>query len=132
MKVGDKFKVEYPYKFCQDKGLMGEKIVWWLAGCHLDVEDGCEIMDGVFEKCHNYWCDAIGYVEYEVLAIVPLGGKFTDRAIYRKTYYYPDGRVRKFDLQVMTVNLLESRIKKPFKVDYEVAPSKEAIDDLAK
>ena len=130
MEVGDKFKVEYPFKFNQAKGFMDEKLEWWSAGCHLDVDDGCEIMDGVYEQCYNYWCDAVGHLEYEVLAIVPLDGKLTDRVIYRKTYHYPDGKVKKFEPQLMTASLLEKRIKEPFKVWYEVEPSREALDNL--
>lgn len=137
IEVGKTYKVEYPFKFEKYKvgsdslfGFSVEDETVWLAGCHCSIEDGVQIAEGYYEQCYIFWCDAIGYIEYEVLAIVPLGEKLNDRVIYRKTYRYPDGKVRKFEPQLMTVTLLESRIKKPFKVEYEIDPSAEAIDEL--
>lgn len=132
MKVGDKFTVKYPFKFEQ----RGDDLIQffapsvWVAGCHSDTEYGCYIGEGVYEKETVFWCDAEGTVEFEVLAIVELEGNLLDRAIFRKTYNYPNGDKKKYPPQLMTVSLLEARINKPFKVKYDVEPSKEAIKDL--
>lgn len=137
MKAGDKFTVKYPFKFQLNThatntifGLSVEDDDVWLAGCHSQVEDGCQIAEGYYEQCYIFWCDAEGEIEYEVLAIVPLDGKLLDRVIYRKTYLYPDGKVRKFNPQLMTKSLLEKRIKIPFKVEYDIDPSEEAMESL--
>lgn len=137
IEAGSVYRVEFPFKF--EKYRVSEDSFWgfsvedetvWLAGCHQHVEDGAQIAEGYYEQCYIYTCDAIGHIEYEVLAIVPIGDKLSDRAIYRKTYHYPDGKVRKFSPQLMTVSLLEKRIKEPFKVEYELEPSVEAMQEL--
>jgi hypothetical protein len=133
MRKGDIFNIPYPFKFKKDRQIYrGKELIFdvWLAGCHHDQDEGAYLGEGVFEKCHYFWCDAVGILSFEIIEVVKLEKPLKDRVIYRRIYHYPDGTVKRFSPQLMTVSLMESRIDKPFKVDYEVDPGKDAIDEI--
>ena len=98
MKVGDKFKKPYPFKsftYSEDSfyGLSVE--LGWCGGCYSNTQDGAEIMDGYFEQVTDYSCDAEGFIEYEILAVVEMPRKYQSRVIYRVTMINPDGEEKK-------------------------------------
>ena len=90
MKSGDKFRKVYPFKHIS----YGEDD-FWVGGCHSQTDDGAEIMDGYFEQCTNYFCDAEGFIDYEVLAVVEMPRKYQTRIIYRVTLINPDGKEKR-------------------------------------
>lgn len=98
MNSGDKFRKVYPFKsviYSENcfYGLSVENM--WVGGCYSDTQDGAEIMDGCFEQVTDYSCDAEGFIEYEVLAVVDMPRKYQSRVIYRVTMITPDGSERK-------------------------------------
>lgn len=99
MKVGDKFKKAFPFFMVKNEfshpfhGSVTEE--YWVAGCVESTEDGCEIYDGGYESVVHYECDAEGFIEYEVLAIVDMPRKIKQRVIYTTRLTEPGGKVRK-------------------------------------
>ena len=99
MKAGDKFKKVYPFlAYCNDN-------LWWrcehttdegwAGGCKEHYEDGPAVYEGQCLQDRFFTCDAEGFIEYEVLAIVDMPRKYQNRIIYRITMIDPDGNERK-------------------------------------
>jgi len=94
MKTGDKFKKVYPFMaYCNDN--MG-----WGGGDHTTDEGWCggckETFEGHDQDQERFFnCDAEGFIEYEILAVVEMPRKYQTRIIYRVTMIDPDGTERK-------------------------------------
>jgi len=108
MKVGDKFKKVYPFlAYCHDNIEWGGEHTTdegWAGGCRNHYEDGPAVYDGQCLQERFFTCDAEGFIEYEVLAVVDMPRKYQTRIIYRVTMVDPDGNERK-TLKANTVTL---------------------------
>lgn len=102
MKVGDKIKKVYPYKYMLfDDLFCGEHITqeWWQIGCHKTVE---QYGEGYGETFYN--ADGEGFIEIEILAIVDMPRKIKKRVLYKFDQITPDGEVKKSS-KVYTVTI---------------------------
>lgn len=89
MKAGDVFRNKYPFKRVDSPtydsyGMLDGIDDVWAGGCHS-------------KHSHNYdsvfIADAIGFIEFEVLAYVEMPRKYQNRVIYCVTMIDPDGEI---------------------------------------
>lgn len=111
--VGDKFKRIYPYTMVDSPtydsyGHLDGIDNLWIGGCIKEDEGhSSEGGNGIV----NY-CDAEGFIEFEILAYVKMPRKYQDRVIYTVTMTNPDGEVkRKNKAHTVTVSKFNSWIK---------------------
>lgn len=111
MKVGDKFKKQYPFKlmFSKGDGIFQDE-EWWQIGCYQE-QDGYEVFNN---------CNGIGYVEFEVLAIVDMPRKMKQRIIYKFDRTDPDGNVKKSSkTHTVTIDKFKSFISGDYAYPYD-------------
>jgi len=111
--VGDKFKRTYPFILVGNPtydchGMLDGIDDVWIGGCRKkDEGHTSEGGNGIV----NY-CDAVGFIEFEILTFVEMPRKYQDRVIYCVTMIDPDGEVkRKNKAHTVTVSKFNQWIK---------------------
>jgi len=119
MEVGDKIKVEYPFRFVEiSPHPFGSSVndAFWLLGCHKHFEDDGS---GYTQDCY-LTANGIGFVEYEILAIVDMPRRMQQRIIYKFDKIDPEGGIVKSSkTYTESITVFNGRLK-GYKYEYEL------------
>ena len=121
LKVGDKFNIEYPFFNQLMDEHNGKKYYWLTPGCHRDTyeEDA-----GWGSREVVYWtAHCMGNINYEILSIAKMPGRYMDRVIIKYHYTLPDGiKFSNGGIKTLTTRKLAGQIEqnRVFPCEYEV------------
>tara|TARA_R110000851_G_scaffold200970_2_gene352143 strand:- start:2045 stop:2395 length:351 start_codon:yes stop_codon:yes gene_type:complete len=115
IKVGNKYKAAYPFKFVSINTFDGVD-EFWVMGCNISSED-----DGSgYTSSNIFTCDGAGEIEFEVLAVVDMPRKYKSRVIYKFNTTDPDGVVKKKSKDyTVTIGRFVELINRPYRADWE-------------
>lgn len=117
-KVGDKIEKPYPfYRLAISEHFPDIKT--WGVGCLVHDEQYDAYRGERFYTAHGE-----GVIEYEVLAVVEMPGRYKSRVIFTKTYTAPDGEVTNksrpiIETEQRFIQFVDAG-HSPFPMDYEV------------
>ena len=123
LKVGDKFVMPYPFYNQLDFPLFdhnNKKEYFLTPGCLRETEE--EDAGWGSRECVYWTAHCIGEINYEILSIAKMPGRYMDRVIIKYYYNLPDGN--KFSnggIKILTTGKLKKQVDNDFvfPCDYE-------------
>ncbi len=121
IKVGDKNVMAWPFYIYESfTGSQYEPEIneHWCSGCAVWYEQYCDSSGERF-----FACNAEGNINYEVMAVCNLAGRYQDRIIVKVGKVDPDGGMYgRYEIKTLTKKMYLKHInsKTPFRADYDV------------